>query len=70
MTNQHIAFNVEGMACDHCAQTIKAALTQLNGVYDVIVDVQSKRVAVEFDQERMDTETLKGTIEDAGYKVK
>ncbi len=70
MTNQHIAFVVEGMACDHCAQSIKSALTQLNGVYEVIVDIQSKRIAVEFDQERMDIDTLKGTIEDAGYKVK
>jgi copper chaperone len=70
MLNQHVAFNVEGMACEGCANSIKSSLTRLNGVCDVIVDIYAKRVAVEFDSERLDIETLKGTIEDAGYKVK
>lgn len=70
MLNQHVAFNVDGMVCDGCAKSIKAALTRLNGVYDVIVDVEAKRVAVEYDSERLDIHTLKGTIEDAGYRVK
>ena len=70
MTNQHIALNVDGMTCEHCVKSIKEALTQLNGVYEVIVDIGAKRVAIEFDEERMDIETLKGTIEDIGYKVK
>lgn len=70
MANQHIAFNVEGMSCDHCVKTIKSALTQLNGIYDVIVDLDTKHVAVEYDEERLDVGTLKGTIEDAGYKVR
>ncbi len=70
MSSQHIAFNVDGMTCEHCVHTIKAALTQLNGVYEVIVDLSTKRVVVEYDDERLYTETLKGTIEDAGYKVR
>lgn len=70
MSSEHIGFIVEGMECEHCAQTIKSALTQLNGVYEVIVDLNSKRVAIEFDQERMDRDILKGTIEDTGFKVK
>ncbi|MCX7773618.1 MAG: copper ion binding protein [Clostridia bacterium] len=70
MANQHIAFNVEDMSCEHCVKSIKAAVTQLNGVYEVIVDLKTKRVAVEYDDERLDADTLKGTIEDTGYKVR
>ncbi len=70
MANQHIAFNVDGMSCEHCVQTIKAAVVQLNGVYNVIVDLSTKRVAVEYDEERLDVDTLRGTIEDTGYKVR
>jgi copper chaperone len=70
MSSEHISFVVEGMSCDHCVQSIKTALSQLNGVYEVMVDIDSKRVAVEYDQERLDIDTLKGTIEDAGFRVK
>ena len=70
MVNQHVALNVEGMSCDHCSHTIREALLRLNGVYEVIVDLSVKRVAVEYDAERLDIETIKGTIEDVGYTVK
>ncbi|NLU51998.1 MAG: heavy-metal-associated domain-containing protein [Clostridiaceae bacterium] len=70
MSGQNIAFNVEGMSCEHCVNAIKAALTKLNGVYDVIVDLNSKRVAVEYDEERVSADILRETIEDAGYKVR
>ena len=70
MKNQHIVFNVEDMTRENCKQIIKSALTQLNGVYEVIVDLGTKHVAVEYDEERLDVGTLKGTIEDVGYKVR
>lgn len=70
MTNQHIALNVEGMSCKHCEEAIKNELTKLNGVYEVIVDINAKRVAVEYDGERLTIDILKGVIEDAGYIVK
>ncbi len=70
MTNEHVTFNVEGMAGNDSADTIHAALIRLNGVDNVIVDVGMKRVAIEYDAERVPMDTLKGTIEDAGYKVR
>ncbi len=70
MSEQNIAFNVEGMSCQHCAENIKNALTKLNGVYNVIVDLESKRVAIEYDDERLSADILKGTIEDIGYNVR
>ncbi len=66
----NVSFNVEGMRCEHCVKTLKTALSVLNGVIEVFVDLAAKRVAVEYDDERMQPETLKGTIEDAGYKVR
>ena len=70
MTNEHVTFNVEGMSGTGCPDVIHAALIRLNGVENVIVDVDLKRVAVEFDAERVPIDTLKGTIEDAGFKVR
>ncbi|NMA67055.1 MAG: heavy-metal-associated domain-containing protein [Clostridiaceae bacterium] len=70
MSEQNIAFNVEGLSCDNCARNVKNALTKLNGVYNVIVDIESKRVAIEYDDERLESDILRGTIEDLGYIVK
>jgi copper chaperone CopZ len=42
----------------------------LNGVVEVIIDINAKRVAVEYDEERLSDETIKGTIDDAGFEVK
>ena len=70
MQSEHIAFNVEEMSCEHCINTIKEKVSRLNGVYEVLVDLEAKRVVVEYDAERLDAETIKDTIEDAGYKVR
>jgi len=70
MENQHVSFTVEDMSCEHCVKTIKERVSRLNGVYDVLVDLGTKRVVVEYDAERLDPDTIRDTIEDAGYTVK
>lgn len=42
----------------------------LNGVIEVIVDINTRRVVVEYDEERLSAEVIRGTIEDAGFEVK
>lgn len=70
MMEQNIAFNVEGMTCEQSVKTIKDAVIMLNGALEVIVDIDIKRVAVEYDEERLSKEIIKGTIEDAGFIIK
>lgn len=70
MAVQNIAFNVEGITSEDSVEMIKKSLIVLNGVFDVIVDMNAKRVAVEYDEERLSVEIIKGTIEDTGFNVK
>lgn len=70
MADQNIAFNVEGMISEDAAESINNSLTMLNGVVDVIIDINAKRVVVEYDEERLSADIIKGTIEDAGFEVK
>ena len=70
MSEQNIAFNVEGIISNDSAESLKNSLNMLNGVIEVIIDIKAKRVAVEYDEERLSDETIKGTIEDAGFEVK
>lgn len=64
---EKITLNVNGMSCGHCESAVKKALSELDGVKDVFVDLTGKTVTVEF--EKISTEEIKNTIEDLGYDV-
>ncbi len=63
------AFQVPGMTCNHCRMAITKALTALEGVKDVSVDLERKQVTVSFDPARVDAGRMKKAIADAGYEV-
>ncbi len=60
--------NVEGMSCSHCENAVKTAVSALNGVTEVLVDLASKTVTVTHD-EKVSVESIKNEIEDQGYDV-
>lgn len=62
-------FNVPDVSCEHCKSSIENALAPVVGVRAANVDISSKQVAVEFDDEVTDRATLVRTIESAGYDV-
>ena len=55
------------ISCDHCARAISGALTALNGVGQVDVDVDSKRVDVAFDDGLTSAEEIDAALEAEGY---
>lgn len=59
---------IDGMSCMHCAAKVEKALTALNEVSDVKVDLNGKRAIVKLKKE-IDNATLKATVEDLGYTV-
>lgn len=69
MSNKNITFTVHGMTCSHCESTIKNAVNSVNGVVDVSVHLDTKKVAVEFEDEKVDEQTIKDTVADQGYEV-
>lgn len=70
MSKETKVINVEGMSCSHCENTIKKAVGALNGVDNVMVDLEMKKVIVEYDPDKVELDTIRGTIEDQGYDVK
>ncbi len=66
----NIIFTVPDMSCSHCENSIKKAVGTLNGVENVIVDLASKKVSVEFEPAKVSAETIRNSIEDQGYEVK
>ena len=55
------------ISCDHCAHAITGALTALNGVGQVDVDVDSKRVDVAFDDALTSAVEIDAALEAEGY---
>ncbi len=69
MAKEITEFNVEGMSCSHCENSVKKAVGALNGVDKVSVDLANKKVTVEFDPEKVTGKTIMDAIEDQGYDV-
>jgi copper chaperone len=59
---------VKGMSCQHCVMSVTKALTQLEGIRNVQVDLAKGEVR--FDNTRsMTSDQIQKVIEDAGYQV-
>ena len=58
---------VEGMSCGHCVMSVKKALSEVEGVGAVEVDLESGRVKVV--GEALADDALKAAVDDAGYDV-
>lgn len=62
--------SVLGMSCSHCEKAVTNALTELNGVSSVAVDLQGASVTVEYDDSKISVDAIKAEIIDTGYEVK
>ncbi len=67
MTKQ--AITVNGMSCGHCVETITKSVGALPGVQAVNVDLEQKRVAVEYDEAATGMEAISAAIAKAGFEV-
>ncbi|MCS6957375.1 MAG: cation transporter [Aquificaceae bacterium] len=61
-------FKVEGMTCQHCAETVKRAIFSLEGVSHVEVSLEEGKVRVQ-SEEDIPFHMLKSAVEEWGYRV-
>lgn len=61
-------YTVQGMTCGHCVGTVTEAVTALDGVTSVDVDLATGAVTVVSDG-RAEPASVRATVEDAGYDV-
>lgn len=67
---QQRAFNIEGMTCASCAQTIEKAISKLSGVTKASVNLATEKMLVEFDPSVLNVSDISKAVSDAGYGVK
>lgn len=58
---------IDGMSCQHCADSVKAVLRDLPGITNVDVNVRAGQATVE--GSGFDDADLKQAVEDEGYVV-
>ena len=65
---KEIELKIEGMTCMHCVNTVKRAISEIEGVEEVDVSLEEGRAKVKAD-ENVSCEQLKKAVETWGYKV-
>lgn len=60
---------VNGMMCQHCKKAVETALSNLQGVNRVEVDLEKGNVIVNYDEEVVTLGDIRVAIEDQGYDV-
>ena len=69
MTSQTIDSTAPDISCAHCINAIKRALTALDGVTAVDADVDTKRVIVSFDADKVDAAKINDVLNEEGYPL-
>lgn len=64
-----VIVNVDGMSCNNCAKHVNKALSEIEGVKEVDVNLEGKQAEVSYEG-NIEEETLKSAIDEAGYEYK
>lgn len=67
MNTDSMTFEVPAMSCGHCVSAITAEVTQVRGVVNVAIDLDTKAVVVS--GEGLDESAIREAIVEAGFEV-
>ena len=61
--------SVDGMSCGHCVETVTKAVTAIQGVKEVSVNLEGKQVSVDYEEREGALKEISTAITDAGFQV-
>ncbi|MCW3839969.1 cation transporter [Micromonospora yasonensis] len=61
-------YQVQGMTCGHCVNSVSTEVSALPGVSDVQVDLASGQVTVT-SESPLDTDAVRAAVDEAGYDL-
>ena len=67
MTTETRVINIDGMTCGGCVKSVDSALTRLNGVQLVDVDLEGNKASVTYDSSAVAVDAIVEAIEEAGF---
>lgn len=60
-------FDVTGMTCSACSARVEKAVSKLDGIGEVSVNLLTNSMQLSYDEERLSVEAIVRAVEDAGY---
>jgi copper chaperone len=63
------SLKVDGMTCQHCVQTITDALGEIAGTNKVAVDLDKKKVQVDYNEEETNLQEISDKIVEIGFEL-
>lgn len=66
---QTVNFDVKGMTCAGCEETIKHAVNELDGIVSVTPSYEKENTEVKFDKTKISKENIEKAINATGYTV-
>lgn len=65
----HETYDIRGMHCASCAQTIETTLTSLQGVQEATVNFTTEQVTLSYDSSKISLKSLQKAVSNKGYKL-
>ena len=65
---KEINLKIEGMHCAGCSTRLEKVLNNLEGIETAKVSLEEKKATIKYDETKINIETIKEAIEDAGFK--
>lgn len=62
-----LTYSVPAMHCGNCTAAVEREVSQVEGVENVVADLETKRVVVR--GERLDDAAIRAAIDEAGYEA-
>lgn len=62
-------FNIEGMTCASCVQTVEKATKKLPGVQESNVNLATEKLNISFDENAVSAQDIQNAVDKAGYKA-
>ncbi len=69
MATETKTLNIKGMACQGCVASVQAALSQLDGVNEATVSLETSSAEVQFDSGKLGQQELANAVAQVGYEV-
>ena len=67
---KQISFQIEGMTCSNCSNTIEKKLNSLDGIYNANINIATEKGQVQFDTSKIKLEDIRLVVDKLGYKAK
>lgn len=69
LPTNHQMFNLEGMTCASCAQTIENAVNKMDGVAVANVNLATEKMAIDYDPVKTSINQIIETVQNSGYSA-